>query len=253
MGKIPLLEHEEEISESWKYYHYRQLLEVRAKAVKTSPENLALTTYMKVVEIGDKLNSTTTQKSTVATWARTCKISTSGLKEILAEGKKQWATLAGITVTELNAIEADGLNARTKMLEANLRLVVSIARKYTGRGLDFLELIQEGTIGMHQAIEKFEPSRGWKFSTCAYWWIRQGITHAINLQGRMVRLPNHIIESISKVKKVHQKLTLENGITPSIDRIANELKISPEKVKEIVKNEPKTVSLDLKIGKENDK
>jgi RNA polymerase nonessential primary-like sigma factor len=128
-------------------------------------------------------------------------IERSELKPTLASGKRRWADLVGLTVEELNTIQTEGQRAKKHMIEANLRLVVSVAKKYQKRGLELLDLIQEGTIGLERAVEKFDPTRGYRFSTYAYWWIRQGITRAIATQSRTIRLPVHITENSTKSRK----------------------------------------------------
>lgn len=154
---------------------------------------------------------------------------------------------------ELATRMADGdIAARKRLSEANLRLVVSIAKRYVGRGMQFLDLIQEGNLGLIKAVEKFDYTKGFKFSTYATWWIRQAITRAIADQARTIRIPVHMVETINKVKKVSSQLLHQNGHDPSAEEIALELDMPVDKVREIIRVAQEPVSLETPIGEEED-
>ena len=202
IGRIPLLEHDEEILLGRKV---QRLMEIRE--VET--------------ELGTKT------------------------QHLVADAMK-------LSLKELKREIRDGEKAKDKMVTANLRLVVSVAKKYTKRNMELLDIIQEGTIGLVRGVEKFDPGRGYKFSTYAYWWIRQGSTRAIAEQSRAIRLPIHVTENLNRLKKAQRELSQINGYMPNIFQLSDHLELSVEDIKDLMCKARQPTSLEVKIGENRD-
>ncbi|MFM6192799.1 MAG: RNA polymerase sigma factor SigC [Planktothrix sp.] len=250
IGRVRLLGRDEEVSEAQKVQRYLRLVDLRDQAAQQ--EEGVIKVYVRLIKTRDQLSAQLGHRPSLERWATTAGVDVAELKPILAAGKRRWAEIVGLTVEELDSIQAEGLKSKDHMIKANLRLVVSVAKKYQNRGLELLDLIQEGTLGLERAVEKFDPTRGYRFSTYSYWWIRQGITRAIATQSRTIRLPVHITEKLNKIKKAQRKISQEKGRTATIDDIAVELDMTPSQVREVLLRVPRSVSLETKVGTDKD-
>ncbi|MBV5257687.1 RNA polymerase sigma factor SigC [Synechococcus moorigangaii CMS01] len=250
IGRVPLLERDEELTEARKVQNYIQLLEKRQGGAAAGDAVLA--EFLTCINTHDRLAIELGCRPSLNRWAQEMNLEREVLRDKIRQGKQRWAELVGLTVKELEAVLKAGAKAKEHMIQANLRLVVSVAKKYQNRGLELLDLIQEGTLGLERAVDKFDPTKGYRFSTYAYWWIRQGITRAIATQSRTIRLPVHVTEKLNKIKKAQRQISQAQGCTPSLDDVAQALDMTPEQVREVLQKVPRSVSLEIRVGKDRD-
>jgi RNA polymerase nonessential primary-like sigma factor len=173
-------------------------------------------------------------------------------ERLLSERDPAWAEQVGLSLADLRRALHRGRRAKERMIQANLRLVVAVAKKYQQRGLELLDLAQEGTLGLERAVECFDPTRGFRFSTYAYWWIRQGITRAIASQSRTIRLTVHITEKLIRLKRAQRELSARLGRSPRLPELARELGLSEEVVRLTLQRQPQSISLDARVAQDQD-
>jgi len=250
IGRVQLLTRDEEVAEARYVQGYVELLHSLEQAAAT--QGGPFYDLHRLLQARDRLTARLGHRPSLARWGAAVDLSPAALKVTLTTGKQAWATLHGISLAELEGRIAQGARAKEHMIKANLRLVVSVAKKYQNRGLDLLDLIQEGTLGLERAVEKFDPVKGYRFSTYAYWWIRQGITRALASQSRIIRLPVHITEKINKIKKAQRLITQKTGRTPSLQEVGEILGMGTAEVRELLLRIPRAISMESRIGQDRD-
>lgn len=166
--------------------------------------------------------------------------------------RDRWAQAAGLSPTALRLALHRGRRAKERMIQANLRLVVAVARKYQHQGLELLDLVQEGTLGLERGVERFDPTRGFRFSTYAYWWIRQGITRALASQSRTIRLPVHMNDKLRRIRRQQASLAERLGRSPSLEELASALGLKADLVRIALESQPAPLSLDVRVGQAQD-
>jgi len=249
IGRVDLLSHEEELTLARLVQRRERLLRERQALGGDTP---GLAQLIALEEARQRLASHLGHWPRVQQWAERVDLTVPDLRTALRTGQDAWAARIGISVAELKQALHQGRRARDRMIQANLRLVVAVAKKYQQRGMELLDLVQEGTLGLERAVEKYDPTRGFRFSTYAYWWIRQGITRAIATQSRTIRLPVHVTEKLNRIKKAQRQIASEQGRIASVADLAKELGLSEDVVRLTLMRVPRSESLDTKVGREQD-
>lgn len=246
IGRIPLLTKEEEITLA------RQVQMAQSiHKIKTENDSIPkIREYIEIMSAYDSLQGHYAQPVILEKLGQQLNLPPAKLQKIIVQGKQKWANLANLSVEELEKTLALGVKAKQKMINANLRLVVSIAKKYQNRGLELLDLIQEGTLGLEKAVEKFDYTKGYHFSTYSYWWIRQGMTRAIATQGRTIRIPIHITEKLNLLKKVQRQLSQTLGRMATVDEISEKMSMTPSQLRQFLNQIPRSISLEMKVGED---
>ena len=249
IGRVDLLTHEEELTLARLVQQRERLLRERLDLADTVP---ALASLIALEHHRQQLASQLGHTPTLLQWAERCGRQVGELRAELQQGQQLWAEHSNLSAVALKRAMHQGRRARDRMIQANLRLVVAVAKKYQQRGMELLDLVQEGTLGLERAVEKYDPTRGFRFSTYAYWWIRQGITRAIATQSRTIRLPVHVTEKLNRIKKAQRQIASEQGRLASVADLARELGLSEEVVRLTLMRVPRSVSLDTRVGREQD-
>jgi RNA polymerase nonessential primary-like sigma factor len=249
IGRVDLLSHEEELTLARLVQRREQLQRERQRLAVDAP---ALAQLIELEVAQQRLASQLGHWPTLQQWAEARQLTVAELRSIQQSGHADWAERSGQSVAALKQALHQGRRARDRMIQANLRLVVAVTKKYQQRGMELLDLVQEGTLGLERAVEKYDPTRGFRFSTYAYWWIRQGITRAIATQSRTIRLPVHVTEKLNRIKKAQRQIASEQGRLASVADLARELGLSEDVVRLTLMRVPRSVSLDTRVGREQD-
>ena len=249
IGRVDLLTSEEEVTLARLVQRRETLLKQQRELSDT---NQAIGELHRLEELQRREANHHSHWPTKQEWARAAGLTLQELQNRIDAGYEAWAEKAAIDAKELKLSLRNGRRAKDHMIQANLRLVVAVAKKYQQRGMEILDLVQEGTLGLERAVEKFDPTRGFRFSTYAYWWIRQGMTRAIATQSRTIRLPVHVTEKLNRIKRVQQEIASNEGRIASIADLARELGISEDTVRQTLERVPRSVSLDSRVGKDQD-
>jgi RNA polymerase nonessential primary-like sigma factor len=249
IGRVDLLTSEEEVTLARLVQRRETLLKQQRELSDT---NQAIGELHRLEELQRREANHHSHWPTKQEWARAAALTLQELQNRIDAGYQAWAEKAAIDAKELKLSLRNGRRAKDHMIQANLRLVVAVAKKYQQRGMEILDLVQEGTLGLERAVEKFDPTRGFRFSTYAYWWIRQGMTRAIATQSRTIRLPVHVTEKLNRIKRVQQEIASNEGRIASIADLARELGISEDTVRQTLERVPRSVSLDSRVGKDQD-
>jgi RNA polymerase nonessential primary-like sigma factor len=249
IGRVDLLTSEEEVTLARLVQRRETLLKQQRELSDT---NQAIGELHRLEELQRREANHHSHWPTKQEWARAAALTIEELQNRIDAGYEAWAEKAAIDAKELKLSLRNGRRAKDHMIQANLRLVVAVAKKYQQRGMEILDLVQEGTLGLERAVEKFDPTRGFRFSTYAYWWIRQGMTRAIATQSRTIRLPVHVTEKLNRIKRVQQEIASNEGRIASIADLARELGISEDTVRQTLERVPRSVSLDSRVGKDQD-
>ena len=249
IGRVDLLTSEEEVTLARLVQRRETLLKQQRELSDT---NQAIGELHRLEELQRREANHHSHWPTKQEWARAAALTLQELQNRIDAGYEAWAEKAAIDAKELKLSLRNGRRAKDHMIQANPRLVVAVAKKYQQRGMEILDLVQEGTLGLERAVEKFDPTRGFRFSTYAYWWIRQGMTRAIATQSRTIRLPVHVTEKLNRIKRVQQEIASNEGRIASIADLARELGISEDTVRQTLERVPRSVSLDSRVGKDQD-
>lgn len=249
IGRVDVLSQEEELLLARQVQARELLLEQRREKAADLP---ILQAMIELEVVRQQLATRLTHQPSHAQWAEACGQPLPELRRLLQEGHAAWAACLQLSLSDLQQRLLRGRRARDRMIQANLRLVVAVAKKYQKRGMELLDLVQEGTLGLERAVEKYDPTRGFRFSTYAYWWIRQGVTRAIATQSRTIRLPVHVTEKLNRIKKAQRQFAADHGRTASLAELAEALQWSEEAVRLTLLRVPRSVSLDTRVGRDHD-